>query len=109
VAPLALILPNPDDHDMDRSIIAVREVIYTIATRHGARTVRVFGSHARGTATEGSDLDLLVEMEQGRSLLDLIALERELEETLGMSVDLLTPGSISPYLRETIEREAVPL
>jgi predicted nucleotidyltransferase len=57
----------------------------------------------------GSDLDLLVELERGRSLLDLIALERELELLLGIGVDVLTPGSISPYLRDDIEREAVPL
>ncbi len=69
----------------------------------------MFGSRARGDASAESDLDLLVEMERGRSLLDLIALERELEQLLGVEVDVLTPGSISPYLREHIEAEAVPL
>ena len=70
---------------------------------------RVFGSRARGTASANSDLDLLVEMDKGRSLLDLIELERELQTALGIEVDVLTPGSISPYLRDTIEAEAVPL
>ena len=48
-------------------------------------------------------------MDKGRSLLDLIELERELQTALGIEVDVLTPGSISPYLRDTIEAEAVPL
>ena len=86
-----------------------RHIIQAIAAKYGARNVRVFGSRARGTASSESDLDLLVEMEKGRSLLDLIELERELETSLGIPVDVLTPASISPYLRDDIEREAVPL
>ena len=94
---------------MDVVIEERRNEIRKIASRHGARDIRVFGSRARGEATESSDLDLLVEMEPGRSLLDLIAMEQELEESLGFHVDVLTPGSISPYIRETIDREAIPL
>jgi predicted nucleotidyltransferase len=63
------------------------------AARHGARNVRVFGSVARGTAANNSDLDLLVDMEPGR---DLVALKRELEETLGLKVDVLTENSSHP-------------
>lgn len=55
------------------------------------------------------DLDLLVEMAKDRSLLDLIALSQEVEDTLGINVDVLTEGSLSPYLRERILAEAVPL
>lgn len=94
---------------MDPLIEQEREGIARVAARFGAGNVRVFGSRARGDASPGSDLDLLVEMERGRSLLDLIALERELETLLGIEVDVLTPGSISPYLRDAIEREAKPL
>jgi predicted nucleotidyltransferase len=94
---------------MDPLIAKERDRIARVAARFGAGSVRVFGSRARGDASPGSDLDLIVEMERGRSLLDLIALERELEAMLGIEVDVLTPGSISPYLRETIEREAKPL
>ena len=70
--------------------------------------VRV-GSRARGDPSAGSDLDLLVELERGRSLLDLIALEHELESLLGIDVDVLVRGSISAYFRDDIEREAIPL
>jgi uncharacterized protein len=94
---------------MDSTIESRRDLIRRIARKHGARELRVFGSRARGDAEGSSDLDLLVEMEPGRSLLDLIALEQELERSLGIPVDVLTPGSISPYLRDQIQSEAVPL
>lgn len=94
---------------VDGEIERQRQMIQAIAAKHGARNVRVFGSRARGTGSADSDLDLLVDMEKGRSLLDLIELERELETSLGIPVDVLTPASISPYLRDDIEREAVAL
>jgi predicted nucleotidyltransferase len=86
-----------------------REAILRLAAAHGARKVRVFGSVARGTATPASDIDLLVEMESGRSQLDLIALWQGLEDLLARKVDLITDGGLSPYLRELIEAEARPL
>jgi uncharacterized protein len=86
-----------------------REDIARIASEHGARNVRVFGSAGRGEAGEGSDLDLLVEMSEGRNLLDLVALSNELEDALGIEVDVLSEGGLSPYLRERILDEAVPL
>ena len=85
------------------------ENLVETAARHGARNVRVFGSMARGTATERSDLDLLVDMEPGRDLLDLVALKLEIEEAVGRRVNVLTENSLSPYLREKVLREAVPL
>lgn len=88
---------------------ALRERILEVATRHGARKVRVFGSVARGEAGPGADLDLLVEMEPGRDLLDLVALSEELEELVGHSVDVLADGGVSPHLRERIYAGAVPL
>ncbi len=86
-----------------------RRVILAIAARHGARNVRVFGSVARGEATGDSDLDLLVEMETGRTFLDLVGLWQDLEDLLGTRVDVLTDGGISPHLRDRILAEAVPL
>lgn len=86
-----------------------RERIAAISRQHGAHSVRVFGSRARGESSETSDLDLLVEMQEGRSLLDLIDLQHALEAELGMPVDVLTPKSLSPYLRESIEKDAVAL
>jgi predicted nucleotidyltransferase len=62
---------------------ARRTEILELAAQHGARNVRVFGSVARGDDRSGSDVDLLVEVESGRTLLDVIGLEQDLEELLG--------------------------
>jgi predicted nucleotidyltransferase len=86
-----------------------RAAILRIAAEHGARNVRVFGSVARGTASSTSDLDLLVAMEPGRSLLDLVALNQDLEDALGRPVDVVTEGGLSPYLRDRILAEAIAL
>jgi uncharacterized protein len=86
-----------------------REDIARIASVHGARNVRVFGSAGRGEAGSSSDLDLLVEMSEDRNLFDLIALSQELEQALGVEVDVLSEGGLSPYLRERILAEAAPL
>lgn len=83
--------------------------IRAIARAHGVRRVRVFGSHASGAATPTSDLDLLVELERDRDLLDLAEFKLDLEEALGREVDVVTERGISPYLRERILREAKPL
>ena len=86
-----------------------RHEILRIAARHGAHNVRIFGSVARGEADEQSDIDLLVEFERGRSLLDHAALLLELQETLGVSVDVVSDRGIKPRIRERVLREAVPL
>jgi predicted nucleotidyltransferase len=86
-----------------------RQEILGYATSRGARNVRVFGSAARGDAGANSDVDLLVEMEPGRSLLDLVGLWQDLESLLGTHVDVLSDGGVSPHLRERIYAEAVPL
>jgi predicted nucleotidyltransferase len=85
------------------------EEILRVAARRGARNVRVFGSRARGEAGAESDVDLLVEMEPGRSLLDLVGLSQDLEELLGRPVDVVTEASLSPHLRGRVQEEAVPL
>jgi predicted nucleotidyltransferase len=94
---------------MDPLIARHRERICRIAESHGARNVRLFGSRAREQASPRSDVDLLVDMDRGKSLLDLIALEEALEELLGACVDVVTPSFVSKYLRAEIEREAIPL
>jgi predicted nucleotidyltransferase len=94
---------------MVQALAPHREAILRIAGLHGARKVRVFGSVARGEATPRSDIDLLVEMEPGRSQLDLVALWLDLEVLLARKVDLVSDGGLSPYLREQIEAEARPL
>lgn len=86
-----------------------RDNISQLAAQHGAHNVRVFGSVARGEAGSSSDIDLLVERDQGRSLLDLIELSQELEAFLDRKVDILTDEGLSPYLEKRIHAEAVPL
>ena len=73
-----------------------RDQILRIATRHGAHDVRVFGSVAREEAEASSDVDLLVRLESGRSLIDLIAVKQDLEDLLDRTVDVVTEASISP-------------
>ncbi len=86
-----------------------REQILDLARRHGARNVRVFGSLARGEGGDSSDLDLLVTLGEGRSLLDLVGLKQDLEDLVHRPVDVVTERALSPYLRERILSEAVPL
>ena len=86
-----------------------RGAILEAAARHGAHAVRVFGSVARGTADAASDVDLLVELEPGRSLLDLGGLLVEVEGLLGVGVDVATPGTLKDRMRERVLREAVTL
>ena len=93
----------------DRSLTKYRDEVLSIAVRHGARNVRVFGSVVRGHARPDSDIDLLVDLEPGRTLLDHVALWQDLEELLGRRVDVVVEGGLSPYLEKRILAEAAPL
>ncbi len=86
-----------------------RDTILSLAMRRGMKNVRVFGSVARGDDRPDSDVDFLVDVEPGRSLLDLAGWVIDLEETLHTKVDVVTARSVSPYMRNDILREAVPL
>ena len=83
-----------------------REEILRVAAQHGAYNIRVFGSMARGEAGAGSDIDLLVDLEPGRSLLDLGGLQVELEALLGRPVDVVTEAGLYWLLRRRILKEA---
>jgi hypothetical protein len=83
--------------------------IYGLAARHGVRNIRVFGSLARGDADANSDVDLLVELEPGRNLLDLGGLQMDLENLLQRSVDVVTEQGLRRRLRDRVLKEAVPL
>jgi hypothetical protein len=86
-----------------------RQEILAIAAKHGAYNVRIFGSLARGEADEQSDVDILVELEEGRSLLDLGGLSMDLENLLECKVDVVTARGLRKRISERVLREAVPL
>lgn len=86
-----------------------RSDILRLAASHGARRVRIFGSVARGEARADSDIDLLVEMEPERSLLDHVGLKQDLEDLLGRKVDIVTERALHWYIRDRVLSEAVPL
>lgn len=86
-----------------------REEVLRLADEHGALNVRLFGSAARGEDDAESDLDLLVDMGDGRSLVDHVTLKQDLEELLGREIDVVTERSLHPCLRERVLREAVSL
>jgi predicted nucleotidyltransferase len=88
---------------------AKRDEILQICAKYGARNVRVFGSVARGEADEQSDIDLLVEFEPNRSLLDHAGLWVELQELLGVKVDVVSAHGLKPRIRERVLQEAIPL
>ena len=90
-----------------QSLQSKRAQILTIAARHGARKVRVFGSVARGTARPSSDIDFLVEMEEGRSLLDHAALILDLERLLKRSVDVASERGLRRVVRKEVLKEAI--
>lgn len=87
----------------------MRDQILAVASRYGAHNVRVFGSVARDMAQAGSDVDFLVEFEDGRSLFDQAGLWLDLRDLLGCDVDVLTPASLHPLLAAQILAEARPL
>ena len=86
-----------------------RTDILRLAEAHGARNVRVFGSVARGEATDESDVDLLVDLEPGKSLLDLGGFLVGLQNALACEVDVATEKMLKTRIRERVLREAVPL
>lgn len=94
---------------LNELVRARRADILEIAKRYGASNLRIFGSVARGEADEKSDIDILVDMESGRSLLDLAGLRVDLRELLGRSVDVLTVPSLRDRIRSRVLSEAVPL
>jgi len=89
------------------AVLRRQALIRTLAKAHGARSVELFGSAARDEDGPGSDLDFVVELEPGRSLLDLIGLAEDLQEALGRKVELVTRAGMKPRLRADAQRDAV--
>jgi predicted nucleotidyltransferase len=88
------------------ALAAHREKLLAIAAGHGASNLRVFGSVAKGVDKEGSDIDLLVDIRKGTSLFDLVGMQQDFEDVLGMKVDLLTEPELHPELKERVLSEA---
>lgn len=86
-----------------------REAILGIAQRYGASDIRVFGSVARGDTHDGSDVDLIVRFETGRSLFDHAGLLMELQELLGIKVDVIDEEAMRERFRQHVMAEALPL
>jgi predicted nucleotidyltransferase len=86
-----------------------RKSILACAKKHGAFRVRIFGSVSRGEGTVGSDVDFLVCYQPERSLIDHIALIQELASLLQVPVDVVDETGLSPYIRDQVFGEAVPL
>lgn len=86
-----------------------RDEISRIASQHGASDVRIFGSVVRGEDTESSDIDLLVEFEKNRSLLDHADMIIEMEDLLGCKVDVVTEPGLKERVKARVLTEAVPL
>lgn len=92
---------------MTPAVAEIREQVQDVMRRHGVERASVFGSVARGDVQPASDVDFLVELEEGRTLLDLSGLRLDLEELLEREVDVATPNSLHPQLRESILQQQV--
>jgi predicted nucleotidyltransferase len=86
-----------------------RNAVMALATKHGAKNLRIFGSVSRGESGPESDIDLLVKMDDDRSLLDLSALRLDLGDLLGVKVDVVSEDGLYWLLRRKILKEARPL
>lgn len=105
-----IVEPDCERLYIERMVPTVDDIRHAVAipmARRGVVRAGIFGSFARGDATESSDIDFLVEFEQGRTLLDLSGLRLDLCETFGREVDVATLGSLHPQLRERVLRELV--
>lgn len=99
-----------EENFVDRGMIqGKKRAILRLGKTHGAYNFRVFGSVARNAATSESDVDILVDLKRGRSLMDLGALLMDLQDLLGKKVDVLTEKMLHTSIRERVLRESVPL
>ena len=91
----------------NNNFLSIKKGIKKILLKHGVKKIAIFGSYARGEAKRGSDIDIIVEFSKRKSILDIVGIEQELSDNLGITVDLLTEKSISPYLIDSIRKEMI--
>ena len=101
--------PSNQETSLSQRLLDAREEVLAVAHRHGARNLRIYGSVARGQDRPGSDLDLLVDLERGCSLLEVIALRQELEALLNCQVDLAEAAQLHPLIRDQVIAQATAL
>ncbi len=94
---------------IEQALKKKRPQILRLAAKYGARNVRVFGSVARGEARAKSDVDFLVDMNRGRSLLDMGGFLMDVQDLLGRKVDVVTEKGLHWYIRDRVLKEAIPL
>lgn len=100
-------MPVAESSIRDPLLRAKRQEILSLAARHRARSLKVFGSFARGDAD--SDVDFLVELGPGATLIDLGSLQMDLQDLLGRKVDVVEPDALHWAIRDRVLREAIPL
>lgn len=109
IAPAPGRLPGLPDTPLGRRIRRRRRAIIATAAKRGAHNVRVFGSVARGDDHAASDVDFLVDLDQGVGVVALTALKRELAELVGVDVDVVPAEMLKAQIRSEVLREAIPL
>ena len=92
---------------LDQILSTYKSDILQLSHKYGGKKISVFGSVARNESTELSDIDFLVDLEPDRSLFDLGGLQYELQELLGVNVDVVTPESLHWYIKDRVLQEAV--
>lgn len=100
---------QPQANRLLERLRAQKADIVTVAVKYGASNIRVFGSVARGEANEQSDIDLLVDLEPGRSLIDHIGLMQDLADLLGRSVEVATPSTLHERIKDRVMQDVIPL
>jgi predicted nucleotidyltransferase len=92
---------------MEKNLEKIKKEMIPILKSSDVSESFIFGSYARGANNENSDIDMLVDFKGSKTLLDLVSLKLNLEKKIGKKVDLVTPGAVSPLLRDIIEKERV--
>ncbi len=83
------------------------ETITKILDKHGAKKIAIFGSYAKGTQTSESDIDILVEFKETKTLIEIVKIEQEITQKLGIKAEIVTENSLNPYIKRRAQKEAI--